>query len=333
MSLSRIQSLRTAAVLEDCSHQLDIMGHCLSVQISRERGATPVQEENRLIRMKSDCQLISQQMSTLSFDLEEKQSFSSLLQAVEEKERKHQEKERKRNTQLELKQKEQMVLRHKQKIQDKLDELNGIGSVWKEQKDKAVKTKDEMENVEEEMELLQTNILKEEASQDEMREPKPWQDGTWQTKSQQTKTRQAENKLQGQLELLQKQLRGEKRAHEESVKLLQNRHKELQQQLHSWKQQTKQMLQDKQKQVYNFSCKKTLNLDRLMEMRRKFMEMEQVVMEDKKEQEILFQREAEARAATKLQAWWRGCMVRRGLGAFKRAEDKKTKKKKGKKKK
>lgn len=84
--------------------------------------------------------------------------------------------------------------------------------------------------------------------------------------------------------------------------------------------------------------------------------MEQVVMEDIKKEE---RQQAEVRAATKvttqsehtgagfycppcltlgwsyvqLQAWWRGCMVRRGMGAFKKPEEKKTKKKKGKKKK
>lgn len=43
MSLSQSQSLTVAAVLEDCSDQLDIVGHTLMVQISRERGAAAVQ--------------------------------------------------------------------------------------------------------------------------------------------------------------------------------------------------------------------------------------------------------------------------------------------------
>lgn len=39
MSLSRVQSVRLAAVLEDCSNQLDILGHTLSLQIDREQGS------------------------------------------------------------------------------------------------------------------------------------------------------------------------------------------------------------------------------------------------------------------------------------------------------
>ncbi len=87
--------------------------------------------------------------------------------------------------------------------------------------------------------------------------------------------------------------------------------------------------------------------------------MERVVKEDREEQEKL---QAEARAATKvstpnqnshqnklcgynsdlalwpltlqLQAWWKGCLVRQGIGSFRKAEEaKKGKRKEGKKKK
>lgn len=40
MSLSRIQSLRIAAVLEDCSLQMDILG---GLTVQTEQGATPAQ--------------------------------------------------------------------------------------------------------------------------------------------------------------------------------------------------------------------------------------------------------------------------------------------------
>ncbi|XP_037533236.1 dynein regulatory complex protein 9 [Nematolebias whitei] len=319
MSLGLMQSLRTAAVLEDCVHQLDLLGHCLTVQISRDQRATPVQEEDRLIRMKMDCQFISQQMSKLSSELEGKQSFSCLLQTVEKKEKKRNEKTIKTQIRLELI--KQMELR--QRIQTKLDTLKEINFVWKELKAKAVTKKAEMKNAEEE---LKKKILEEEARQNENQQTK-----TWKAQIQQAETRQLENKLQEQLELLQKQLEEEESAHLESLRFLHNQHKEMQQQLNIWKQQTKQMLQDKQKHVNSILCKRSVNIDILMEMRRKFREMEQVVIEDKLEQEQLFQQEAEARAATKLQAWWRGCMVRRGLRASKDADNKKYKKKKVKK--
>lgn len=43
MSLSRIQRLRLAAVQEDCRDQLDILGHTLTLRISKERGPAAAQ--------------------------------------------------------------------------------------------------------------------------------------------------------------------------------------------------------------------------------------------------------------------------------------------------
>lgn len=111
---------------------------------------------------------------------------------------------------------------------------------------------------------------------------------------------------------------------------------ELLQQLQQWEQQTKQMLQEKEQQLNSVGCKRTVDLDRLTEMKRKvsrsycwtclgelsrmlnrmhghyelnitemrnfvqFREMQQVVMEDREEQEKLRQQQEEAGAATKV---------------------------------
>ncbi|KAM6936669.1 dynein regulatory complex protein 9 [Lycodopsis pacificus] len=223
MPLSRIQSLGLAAVLEDCSVQLDILGLRLAVQTDREQCPAVAQEKARLTKLRRECQYVSQQVFKLHSELEEKQSISSLLQVVEEE----------------------------------------------EQKKKA----------------------------EDMR-------------------RFITPKLPHAVPPLKP-----------SVRLFQ----ELKQQLQQWRQRTTQMQQEKEQQLNSVCCKRTVNLDRLMEMRRKFKEMELVVMEDKEEQKKLRRQQAEARAATKLQAWWRGCMVRQGLGSFKKADDKKGKKKKKKK--
>nr|XP_046256498.1 dynein regulatory complex protein 9 isoform X1 [Scatophagus argus] len=307
MSLSRIQSLRLAAVLEDCSDQLDILEHTLIVQISRERGPAAAQEKARLTKLREDCHYISHQVSMLHLELEEKQSFSSLQQVVEDEEQKKKAEKMRREATRELEQRKQNVQRQQEEFKQKTEKLQDMDELVKdimhqlnEQSSKIVSKKRILEkNIE--LQLLQT----------------------------QEESRQAKKLLEDQLEVLRKQLKEESRVHEESEKFLQNRHKELQQQLQQWQKRTKQMLQEKEQQLNSVCCKRTVNLDRLTEMRRKFREMEQVVMEDREEQEKLHQQQAEARAATKLQAWWRGCMVRRGLGSFKKAEeDKKGKKKK-----
>uniref|UniRef100_A0A146ZX08 Dynein regulatory complex protein 9 n=1 Tax=Fundulus heteroclitus TaxID=8078 RepID=A0A146ZX08_FUNHE len=329
MSLSAIQSLRAAAVLEDCAQQLDILGHSLSVQMRRERGPAPGQgpslgatpqlsanslllssvclgsyntEKVRLLKLKTDCLFITQHISELCSELEEKGRFSSFPEAVEE-EKRQREDGAKREEEITLKQRRQAVDKQELDILAKRDELNNIN--------------------------VRLNELKQQLSQAKNKKPNNV------TMSQQmlTETWQRAH-LKDKLEFLQKQLVEETTSHEESEKFLQNQQTELRVMLRNWKQQTKEMQQDKQKKLDNLGCKRTLNTDRLMEMRRKFRVMEQVIMEDKEEQEKLRELEEKARIATKLQAWWRGCMVRRGLGAFKKAgEGKKGKKKKGKKKK
>ncbi|XP_044064008.1 dynein regulatory complex protein 9 isoform X1 [Siniperca chuatsi] len=313
MSLSRIQSLRLAAALEDCSDQLDILGHTLTVQISRERDTAAAQEKARLTKLRRDCQYISQQVFKLHLELEEKQSFSSLQQAVEEAGQKKKAENMRREAKRELAQRRQTVQRQQEEHQRKTEKLKDMYWLAKGLK----------------------HQLNEESSKIATKKKIVEKNTKLQLQQKQKETSQTEKLLDDQLELLQKQLKEETRVHEKSKTFLQNQHKELQQQLQQWQQRTKQMLQEKEQQLNSVRCKRTVNLDRLVEMRRKFKEMEQVVMEDREEQEKLCQQQAEARAATKLQAWWRGCMVRRGLGSFKKAEvvKKGKKKKEGKKKK
>ncbi|XP_027872047.1 dynein regulatory complex protein 9 [Xiphophorus couchianus] len=302
LSLSKIQSLRTVAALEDCVHQLDLLGHSLSVQISRERGSTSTQEKDRLVQLKAECQFIDHHVTKLCCELEDTQSFESIPQAMEEDEaqkaaRKKREDEKKR------KEREQALLILQQEIEDKKDQIHKMYLLLNDLEEETSKLQNKKKT---KTTVLFPQIVKE----------------TWQ-----------KAQLLDQLELMQKQMEEEARFHEETVTFLQVQYEEFQQRLHKWKQQTKKMQQEKQSKLDNLGCKRTLNIDKLMEMRRMFKEMERVVLQDKKNQDLQSQLEEKAVAATTLQAYWRGTMVRRGLGPYKKVEEKKGKKKKGKKKK
>ncbi|KAI3361458.1 hypothetical protein L3Q82_013623, partial [Scortum barcoo] len=301
-------------------------------------------ERARLTKLRRDCQYISQQVFKLHLELEEEQSFSSLRQVVEEEEQKRKDKHMRSNISVsppreakrELEQRKQSLLRQKEEIQQKMVKLKNMDELAADLMDKLYETSSTIAN---------KNRIMEKATELQLLQT-------------QKESSQTEKLLEEKLQLLHKQLKEETRVHEESEKFLKNQHKflchveipskvalkgfffplpeeELQQQLQQWQQRTKRMLQEKEQQLNSVCCKRTVNLDRLMEMRRKFREMEQVVMEDREEQEKLRQQQEEVKAATKLQAWWRGCMVRRGLGSFKKAEEVKKgkKKKEGKKKK
>ncbi|CAG6016033.1 unnamed protein product [Menidia menidia] len=298
MSLSRIQSLRVAAVLEDISHQLEIIGHSMTAQINKDQGTAPAQEKARLVKVTRDCQIVTQQMAELRLELEEKRSFSSLLQVVEKVLQKKEALENERQAVVELGRTREAVLELQQQIEDNAVKL-----------EKLLRRRSNLREMPASRRVTVKPIVVERPTRKE--------------------TPEAEKLLEEQLELLRKKLKEERRVHEESERFLQKQHKELCEVLLRWQQSTKATQREKEERLNSVCCKRTLNLDRLMEMKRKFREMERVVMEDKEEQEKLRRQREVAGFATKLQAWWRGCMVRRGLGRFRKVEeDKKSKKKK-----
>ncbi|XP_069028162.1 dynein regulatory complex protein 9-like isoform X2 [Embiotoca jacksoni] len=286
MSLSRSQSLRTAAVVEDCSLQLDMLGHSLHVKASRPRGTLAAQERRRLTVLRRECQRMSELMSEMHLELQEKQTFSCLQPVVEEEEQKKKEEEMKRELEDELGRRGQALKRQKDELQHMCEELRERTSLCSHLKSELMRQKSKLDG------------------------KKTAEQSSTEQKVQQTQreTCQAETLLRDEL-------------------------KELQQKKQQLQRRSEQMLQEKKKQLEDVCRKRTSNLDRLTEMRTKFQEMEQVVLEDREEQEKERLLQAEARAATKLQAWWRGCTVRRGLGSFKEAHGHKKRQKAAKKKK
>ncbi|XP_037310457.2 dynein regulatory complex protein 9 [Pungitius pungitius] len=310
MCLSRVQSLAVAAVLEDCSDELDVLGLAVALRADKERGPAKAQEKARLTNLRRDCQSISQQVLKLSSELEEKQSFSTLLATLEEVKQEREAKDMKRQTKTQLTQRITTLRRQQAELQQKdcaLKETSMLAERLQEQlNDQTIRENTKKILEEKSLALQLEQVL--------------------------SNNSKAEKQLEDQREMVQIQLTEEKQVHEKSVIFLQNRQKELQLLQQQWKGRTMNMLQEKKKEVASVCCRRTLNVDKLAEMRRKIREMEQVVMEDREEQEKLRQQQMEARAATKVQKWWRGCMARRGLGSFKKADDKKGEKKKRKKK-
>ncbi|XP_069028161.1 dynein regulatory complex protein 9-like isoform X1 [Embiotoca jacksoni] len=311
MSLSRSQSLRTAAVVEDCSLQLDMLGHSLHVKASRPRGTLAAQERRRLTVLRRECQRMSELMSEMHLELQEKQTFSCLQPVVEEEEQKKKEEEMKRELEDELGRRGQALKRQKDELQHMCEELRERTSLCSHLKSELMRQKSKLDG------------------------KKTAEQSSTEQKVQQTQreTCQAETLLRDELKRLETQLKEEMRSHEFVMKFLQEEQQELQQKKQQLQRRSEQMLQEKKKQLEDVCRKRTSNLDRLTEMRTKFQEMEQVVLEDREEQEKERLLQAEARAATKLQAWWRGCTVRRGLGSFKEAHGHKKRQKAAKKKK
>ncbi|KAG9348186.1 hypothetical protein JZ751_001921 [Albula glossodonta] len=147
-----------------------------------------------------------------------------------------------------------------------------------------------------------------------------------------------EKELENEIKQLQKRLEEERRNHTEMVRFLRQEQIGLEEKLEAWMQRYEKDTEDKQHELTTLKSHRASNLAHLQELAKKYRESEQVVIEDRLEKENLRKErekeENEWASAIKVQSWWRGTMVRRGLGPYKKSKKPKAKEsKKGKKKK
>ncbi|MCJ8733645.1 hypothetical protein PDJAM_G00226030 [Pangasius djambal] len=148
-----------------------------------------------------------------------------------------------------------------------------------------------------------------------------------------------EKQLEAEIEMLKKKLKEEEKAHEELEVFLKNNQTSLEEKLEHWMERYDNDTEDKQRELNTLKTNKSNNLAQLQDLAKKYRDSEQVIIEDRLEKEKLrkqLEREhLQRNAAIKIQSWWRGTLVRKGLGPFQKAKKPKQKKegKKGKKKK
>ncbi|XP_064418395.1 dynein regulatory complex protein 9 [Latimeria chalumnae] len=96
---------------------------------------------------------------------------------------------------------------------------------------------------------------------------------------------------------------------------------EIEEKLEFWMEKYDKDTESKQLELNTLKNSKANDLVRLQELAKQYREHEQVIIDDRIEKEEQRQKVeqdvAEYRAVIKLQAWWRGLMVRKGLGPFK----------------
>ncbi|KAB5575204.1 hypothetical protein PHYPO_G00218170 [Pangasianodon hypophthalmus] len=148
-----------------------------------------------------------------------------------------------------------------------------------------------------------------------------------------------EKQLEAEIEMLKKKLKEEEKAHEELEVFLKNNQTSLEEKLEYWMERYDNDTEDKQRELNTLKTNKSNNVEQLQDLAKKYRDSEQVIIEDRLEKEKLRKQlekeQLQRNAAIKIQSWWRGTLVRKGLGPFQKAKKPKQKKegKKGKKKK
>ncbi|GFS27685.1 IQ domain-containing protein G [Elysia marginata] len=143
----------------------------------------------------------------------------------------------------------------------------------------------------------------------------------------------SEKDMKEEIERLKRKIDEENRANQDIVSYLHNHQADLEKKLDFWIEKYERDKEAKQKELDTLKQNKAKDLEKLQELTKLYKEYEQIVVEDRIEKEKARrkaeQEAIELRSAIRLQAWWRGVMVRKGFGPF--GKKKKSKGKKGKK--
>jgi len=150
----------------------------------------------------------------------------------------------------------------------------------------------------------------------------------------QKKCQKSEEELKHEITELNKQMENEFRCNTEIENFLRTHHTLLEEKVEHWMDKYDNDVEKKQSELDTLKSTKASDLARLQELTEKYHDYSKVVQEDKQEKERL-RREAEReleeqKACTKIQAWWRGIMVRKQLGPYKVKKKGKKGKKSGK---
>ncbi|XP_053930724.1 dynein regulatory complex protein 9 isoform X2 [Cuculus canorus] len=137
----------------------------------------------------------------------------------------------------------------------------------------------------------------------------------------QKKCRNAENILDKEIQKLRSETEEENRVHTETENFLRNRYKIVEEKLESWVDKYENDMDAKEKELDALKASKANNLEVMQRIAKEYLTFEETIIRDRAEKEAkrrkLEQDALELKSILKLQAWWKGTMVRRNLGPYK----------------
>ncbi|KAM9224707.1 dynein regulatory complex protein 9 [Dugong dugon] len=140
------------------------------------------------------------------------------------------------------------------------------------------------------------------------------------------KFNKAEELLLEEIEKLRMKTEEENWIHTEIETFLKKEQQKLEEKLEFWMEKFDKDTEMKQNELNALKAAKASDLAHLQDLAKLIREYEQVIIEDRAEQEKarkkMEQEDLELRSALKLQAWWRGTVIRHEIGSFKMPKDK-----------
>uniref|UniRef100_A0A8C0GE99 IQ motif containing G n=1 Tax=Chelonoidis abingdonii TaxID=106734 RepID=A0A8C0GE99_CHEAB len=338
---SPLEAVQICAVLEDCLDQLAILGYIMPVSyegrtdisnvgasifkillfsflanhlFSRAAKQSAVSSDN-LRKVQADRQHASDVIAETLQEMQTSGTFQSLLQAVQREE------ERKSNFHT-------TIIR--------LGEEEGrkeIKSLQKRLQDVKKEKELELQNRNEMIAYLKDQLQEMKAKTDmESRYVK--KDTELQVYQTQKKCSNAESDLFNEIEKLRIKTDEEIRVHVEIENFLRQQQMKLEEKLEYWMEKYEKDMESKQQELNTLKASKANDLAALQELAKQCRLFEQAIMEDRVEKEAarrkVEQDALELKSVKKLQAWWRGTMVRHNIGPYKALKKSKEDEPKGK---
>ncbi|XP_014779582.1 dynein regulatory complex protein 9 [Octopus bimaculoides] len=284
-----------------------------TLQFARTVEQNPLTSDN-IIKINEDRQYVQDIMESVVSDLRKNRSFTSLISAVAKA------KKTKRGL--------HETIEKEQSSHQRLKELMKLVAEVTEEKEREIQNRNEM------IAYLKDQIqeMKAKTGMESKYVNKCSKLSVTQT---QKICHMAEQHIRKDIDNVEIHLDLETRVNAEIVQYLGKLQMRLDEKLEFWMEKHEKDVEDKQKQLDDLKTLKNTDWKRLVDLTRKYKEYEEVVVEDRIQKEILRRKMEEEnlyiKASIRVQAWWRGIMVRKGYGTFrkKKKKTKNTKKSKG----
>ncbi|XP_015848866.2 dynein regulatory complex protein 9 isoform X1 [Peromyscus maniculatus bairdii] len=342
--LSLLDVLRVSAVMEDIIDQLSILGYIIPVQyerkqsvsqksshegtsvvssarktsLTKERSTVPETKQRgldsvlkkptrqtmmtleTLKKIQNDRQYFSDVIATAMSEMQDSGSFKSLLEALgTERDKKmnfHEAITREEKGRREIKSLQKQLIDVKRERQMQVQNGNEYIAHLKDQLQE-MKAKTNLENLymkrNTELQISQT----------------------------QKKCNRAEELLLEEIEKLRMKTEEENRVHMDIEMFLKKEQQKLEEKLEFWMEKFDKDTEAKQNELNALKAAKATDLSHLQDLAKTIREYEQVIIEDRMEKEKtrkkMEQDDLELKSIVKLQAWWRGTVVRKEIGGFK----------------
>ncbi|XP_026710691.1 dynein regulatory complex protein 9 isoform X3 [Athene cunicularia] len=321
---THLEALLFAAVLENCVDQLSILGYIMPVSYEGKTDIshTGIPEVKEIIETQKEMDINYQDlMSARQGSVETVTSMS--LKSIEHKQQLGKTEDLKSTHHLSNRAMKHNALSVEslRKIQaDRAEEgKKEIKSLEKQLQDVKKETEIELQNRDNMIAYLRDE-LQEMRTKMNMESRYMKKSTDLQIHQTQKKCSNAENVLDKEIQKLRTRTDEEIRVHTEIENFLRQHHKKVEEKLEYWADKYENDMDAKTEELDALKAAKANNLEMLQRLAEECQMFEETIISDRAEKEakrrLLEQDALELKSILKLQAWWKGTMVRRNLGPY-----------------